>query len=476
VADTITIEQVATAIGAPKPIATMTKDWSEKRIALWGALYACEEVTETLELADGTHRRRRRTLSMPKRVCEDWAALVWTEKSGISAAENEAEFLAEWMGERFTSDFASFLEGDVFARGFGAIEQLVEGITVDAAGRAIITPGTTTLSYDLIPADSIIPLAWRRGEVTSAAFVSWGDARADVRIHAATADGWSVTNRAFVLKGGKLSEADLAEGVAESITFPGAPQMFHCVKPAITNNADRRSPFGVSVFANAVDQLEVVDLIYDNLANDFRLGRKAVFMADTMLRRGAKTDAYPMGQPIPPDKDLADLFMVVQDATGEQKQAITEHNPMLRVTENTEALSAALSLLSNAVGMGAERYVYRGETVATATQIISENSELYRNRARHVEQIGAALIEACECALWFGKNLLKLDVDPEAEVTIVTDDSVIEDDTTRITRGLTLVSAGVLSRKKFLMDYMGMTEEEALEELAAMGSEAPTLV
>jgi A118 family predicted phage portal protein len=465
----ITIKQVAEAIGAPDAAAK----WAEN-MARWNSIYACEKTTDTIQLADGTYSRRKRSLSMGKRGCEDWASLLWTENSELTTDDAEAEVISGFLGDDFDSEFAEFLEAEVFAAGFGAIDVMLDGLKVSASGE-VSADASTTMTRDLVPADSIIPLKWHRSVISEVAFVSWEASGVTVREHRKTPTGYRIVNRAFRLAGQKLSEVEVPEGIAPFLDFPGAPPLFAILRPATKNNIDKRSPFGISVLANAEDQLEVVDLVYDNLANDFRLGSKKVFILDTMLRRGTPTTEHPGGVPILPDKSNSDMYIVLRDSQAEGKNAISEHNPALRVADNTTALDAALSLFSTAIGMGAERYVYRGETVATATQIVSENSELFRNRRKHLTAIESALVQVCRGALWIAANLMGAIVNYEADITLTADDSVIEDDTARISRGLLLVDR-VISKRMFLTDYMGLTPEAADTELAAMRGELPTLI
>lgn len=455
----VTIGQVAKAIGAPDA----AKDWAE-HVEQWDGLYRCQrpEIILYDQLGREVRKRYRRSLGMPKRICEDWAGLLWSEHAGLECEdEATAEFLiGMFSGPAFISRYLQHLER-TFAYGTGAVELLIEDMTVSPAG------AVDMIGSRLVPtfatARSILPLSWAHDAIDEVAFVSYLDTkRVVVREHRKRpGGGYVLTNRAYKLVAANLTPDELPAGLAESVDLPGAPPLFVIDRPAIVNNVDPASPYGVSIFANAIDHLDALDVAFDNFAEDFALGGKMVFVPDTMIRKDSA------GNEIPPQREKRNLFAIVEDPAGGTDGAkITEYNPDLRVTDNITAIDAALSLVSNAVGMGAERYRYRSETIATATQIVSENAELFRNRSRHLMLTAANLEHIARSALWCASTLLGVGVDPYAEITVRSDDSVIEDDGARIKRGLEYLGAGGISQRTFLVDYYGMTEDEADAEVA----------
>jgi len=465
----VDIVKVAEAIEAPPEAVEAVKTWAPN-IARWSTMYACARVRLVLDLIDGTHTRRRRTLGMTKRVCEDWSGLLWTENAIVTADEEktpEALFLEAMFGERFAPLFSTHLERD-FAMGFGAVEVLVDDMLVSADG-SVLPSADTGIALSMVPAGNIVPLKWSAEGVTEAAFVSASKDYVDVRIYL---DGPRVINRRF--SADALKEMALPEGIAPEIAFDGAPQLFRCHAPAIANNIDAASPFGMSVFGNAEDHFDTLDLVWDNFGEDFDLGGKMVFLPETMLRRSTTVDDPVTGKKaiIPPQRDKRNLFVALEDPSGGgiagSPSSIHEHNPTLRVEENAKGLDVALSMVSTAVGMGAERYIYREGAIQTATQIVSENSELFRNRRKHLLAVSSMLADIARAALWCGSNIAGLPLNTEAEVVVRSDDSVIEDDASRQNRGMEKVQAGVMTVERYLVEYEGMAAEDAVKEAAKL--------
>ena len=57
------------------------------------------------------------------------------------------------------------------------------------------------------------------------------------------------------------------------------------------------------------------------------------------------------------------------------------------------------------------------------------------------------------------------------EVKVQFDDSIIQDRQQDINQGTMLVGAGLMSKKKFMMDTLGYTEEDADKEIAQIAEE-----
>ena len=57
------------------------------------------------------------------------------------------------------------------------------------------------------------------------------------------------------------------------------------------------------------------------------------------------------------------------------------------------------------------------------------------------------------------------------ETKVVFDDSILQDRQTNINEGILLTTSGLMSKKRFLMEKLGYTEEEALQELEEIANE-----
>ena len=140
-------------------------------------------------------------------------------------------------------------------------------------------------------------------------------------------------------------------------------------------------------------------------------------------------------------------------------QNLTEVDMTIRAQEHELGIQRSLDLLSLKCGMGTGRYKFENGGVKTATEVISDKSDLYQNRQKNVIILEAALV-GMALAVAF------LDNKAEPEVTVDFDDSIIEDTNTTIDRNIKLVNAGLRSKLTAIMEIDKCTESEAKKELA----------
>lgn len=163
------------------------------------------------------------------------------------------------------------------------------------------------------------------------------------------------------------------ECIPAAIHTDSEKRLFVIDRPNIANNIDYRLPVGVSVFANAIDALRGVDCVYDCYINEFENGPMilAVKMAAT---------SYETGKPTFDSRDRR-FFLLPEDAS--QGDIIEPISPPLRTDKLNLGLQDQLNMLSSKCGFGETYYRFNGGSVATATQVISENSTMFRTIKKH---------------------------------------------------------------------------------------------
>ena len=388
------------------------------------------------QVRDGMH--------MAKQVCQDWASLLFNERVEI-VPEDEAfaKALAYVLDRNFFRHRANQLIELTFALGTGAF---VEYLDFDGE-----------VAIDYVRGDCIYPLAWDNGEITECAFASLrqdGDKqRYYVNIHALADNGtYVVSNHLIDKKGG--TPVDLPDGVTPEVLTGSPLPRFQIITPNIVNNVDLDSPFGISVYANAISRLKKVDLIFDSGNNEFSLGRKRIIVPEHMTTRMTTEN---MEIQVFDPNDVAFYALPVGDSTDQRPIDLTGQ---LRISEHSQGLQDALNYLSEGVGLGADRYEYRQGGAKTATEVVSEKSDLYQNLQRHELILEKALRDLCRVvAEMTGHN-------PDQAIAISFDDSIINDRSTDIEEAIRLTTAGLQSRQQAIMDLFGLTEEQAQAELA----------
>lgn len=402
---------------------------------------------------------KRLSLGMAKRVCEDWANLLMNEKTDIVLGDEKSQETIERIFER--NKFWRRANKNVekyFALSIGAWVVSVENLPVNERGEIISRDGDVKIN--LLHGENIVPITIENEEVTECAFLSTNTNYADIVLHIKNErnEYLIVSLRAYGKNGDY--KADM-ENIQIFDTKSSTP-WFVILQPHIANNIDINSPLGISVFANSIDTLKEIDLVFDSLANEFALGKKRIFINEIPnFKRDPVT-----GEEIP-IFDSNDVVLYQLPEAEDGKQSIVDVTQDLRVTEHKDGLQQLLNLLSYQCGFGTEHYKFDGGSVSTATQIISENSEMFRNIKKQEILIEDALVSLVHAVAYAVNNFTADHINDE-NVNITFDDSIIEDKASEIANDRLDVQLGVMSKAEYRAKWYGETEEEAQRKIDEM--------
>ena len=405
-----------------------------------------------------TTKQKRYRLGMAKKVCEDWANLMLNEKVAIKAGEYESR-LNEILQENNFRVRGNQIVEMAFALGTAAFVEYKDG-----DGNVVI---------DFIRADMIYPISWDNGDIVECVFgsnrVSNGKEIIYLQIHRKggkldpdnedeeNPDTYYIENKYIDAKSGK--ELDPPDNVMPIIDTGYESPLFQIIMPNICNNVDLDSPLGISVYANSISQLKGCDLVYDSYMNEFVLGRKRILVPLSQAKRQMQEDGISA-----PAFDPEDTVYYLLPDDRNNSQSLTEVDMTIRAQEHELGIQRSLDLLSLKCGMGTGRYQFENGGVKTATEVISDKSDLYQNRQKNVIILEAALIGMAQAVAFLDNGSVPV-------VTVDFDDSIIEDTNTTIDRNIKLVEGGLRSKLSAIMEINKCTEPEARKELKRIAEE-----
>ena len=212
------------------------------------------------------------------------------------------------------------------------------------------------------------------------------------------------------------------------------------------------------VYANAIDSMKGVDIAFDSYVNEFVLGKKRV-----MVKPSAQE--YLDGEPVFDPDDLA-YYVLPEDIEG--GAIIQPIDMQLRTAEHSEAIRIQLNLLSSKCGFGENHYRFDRGSITTATQVISENSTMFRTIKKHEIILESAIKELCRIILHMGNTAMGAGLNEDAEVTIDFDDSIIEDKTTERNNDRQDLAAGIMNDWEYRMKWYNEDEATAKKMLPKM--------
>lgn len=418
----------------------------------------------------------RYALGMAKRVCEDIADLLLNERVTMTI-EGEAtdEFVKKVLLDNSFDELGNEYQEWKAALGTVAYVVYVKDAIVDETGQ--MSGGSVGINY--VDAANIYPTSWQNKVVSECIFTfpkiykrkkyvhfqyhkleeMPGEGRKQYVIENAVVE--STTGAGKELTPKEWEEIPVFSGLAERIETGSDQPLFIIDRLNIVNNADEdaTNPMGVALFANGIDIIRKLDLEYDSYANEFSLGRKRIFVAPELL-------TTENGSAVFDSRDTV-FYELPEDyfKNAESREAMHEVNMELRIEEHSNAICDDLNWLSLKCGFGTDRYKFENGGVKTATEVISENSDMYRSLVKHELILERVLIQLIRTIIRVGISMGISGLNEDAEVTINFDDSIIEDKTTERKNDRQDVAMGALSVAEYRAKWMGETLEEAQKKL-----------
>ena len=409
------------------------------------------------------------TAGMAKTVAENWADLLMSDKVTITL-EGTAEqsfFDAVCQANNF-HQLMNRYEEYTFALGTSAVVARVTDLQVDEEGRALSSASGICLDY--VRASEIFPLSWRNGMIRECAFASShshnGSSYVYLQIHHLDDSGnYVIENHLYEEVNENLCEVPLNSVPAYADVAPvfhtHSDQPFFVINvPNVANNLDPDIPLGISIYANAIDQLKDCDNIFDSLNSEFVLGRKRIMVKPEALK---SLD----GEPLFDANDLV-FYLLPEDSSN--GSTVKEIEANLRTEEHFTGLQTALNMLALKTGFGSNHWLFDSGHITTATQVVAANSEEFRTQCKHEIVLEQVLIDLARIILRLGNAYLGQSLNEDVEISVDFDESVIEDKTADFERDCRMLELGVLGKDEFRAKWLNedlKTSTKAIHEITA---------
>lgn len=411
---------------------------------------------------------KRYSLGMGKKLCEDWANLLMNEKVQITLeGQKEQEFIDRVLTENNFTVKANEMQEMKSALGTVAYIPRVIGQEINEGGE--IVPGNASgIILDYVTIENIYPLAWQNGFISECAFSSVvtrnGHDYLYLQIHRKDEGGsYIIDNRIYRYNNEMLSDERLTnvkgfENIPPVVHTGNDKRQFVIDRLNIANNFNYLLPTGIAVYANAIDVLQGVDIAYDSYVNEFRLGKKRIMVKPSAAK-------YLDGEPVFDPSDVA-FYVLPEDVSD--GAIITPIDMTLRTAEHNTGIQDQLNILSSKCGFGETYYRFDGGSVATATQVISENSTMFRTIKKHEVILFSVIEELCRILLRLGNTAMNAGLDENVKVSIDFDDSIIVDTESQRAQDRQDVNMGVMSVLEYRMKWYGEDEDTAKAALPKM--------
>lgn len=418
----------------------------------------------------------RYALGMAKRISEDMANLLLNEKVVITIKDQASEaFVKKVLEQNAWPELGNEFQERKAALGTVAYVVQIKDAVADDTGN--LTGGSVGINY--VDAANIYPTSWQNRMVSECIFTFPKTCKRKKYLHiqhhklenvpGEERKQYVVENTVLECTAGAGTELMPDQwnnipdfnGLAERVETGTDQPLFVIDRLNAVNNADEdiSNPMGISLFANGIDIIKKIDLEYDSYANEFSLGRKRIFVAPEFL---TAADGSPVFDP-----DDSVFYELPEDyfKNAESKEAIHEVNMELRVEEHSKAINDDLNWLSLLCGFGTNRYKFENGSVKTATEVISEDSDMYRTLTKHELVLERVLSQLVRMIIRAGISTGVPGLNGDTEITITFDDSIIQDKETERKNDRQDVAMGAMRLDEYRAKWYGETEGQAKQNL-----------
>lgn len=413
--------------------------------------------------------QQRYTMNMAKEISEEWADILWSEKCNISFEDEKAQENANELINEL--DLYVLINNAIEKSGAlgteGAVVSVYDIIANEDGMTLDVSNAKTRI--DLVDVDWIFPLSWNNKEITECAFGSVeyikGKKHIVLSVHQLNEAGnYVIKNHLFSENNGNLTEIKGIDNTINEFDTKSNVKWFAIFKPLITNNLFNNSPFGIPYYANAIDNLKAVDISFDALKNEIVDGRRRTFVRADMF-------SYDDGeQKLVFDPNDTTVYQLPDGATKDD--LIQSDSDDLRTDKQINTLNTQLNILGKKCGFGENYYHFDGNTLSTATQVVSSNSKMFRRKKKLEVGYESSIYDLFNAVAYASSTFGQYDINADG-LKITFDDSIVEDKEAESIRARAEVSAGLKSKVEYRVQIFGETEEVAKQKIAEIKANNP---
>ena len=316
------------------------------------------------------------------------------------------------------------------------------------------------------------------GKITGAVFVSQKVKGEDIYTrlehHSLQGTNYFIINKAFKSK----NEDDLGDEIPlgqveewkniqdktkiEHVEKP----LFAYYKPPMANNIETKSPLGISVYAKAENLIKDADIQYGRTMWEYEASEKAIYASTEALRQRHK-NGISLWE-IPKLKER--LFRSVDIVKANGEELFHDYSPEVRDEAFWRGLNKILERIEFNCALAYGTLSEPTYSDKTATEIKASKQRSFTTVSRMQENLQDAL-EDLLYAIDVLTTLYRLAPTGTYQASFEWGDSVLTDTEKEQMLQMQEVGQGLRSRLKYIMWRYGLTEEQALQELARIQEE-----
>ncbi|WBX81302.1 phage portal protein [Virgibacillus salarius] len=259
-------------------------------------------------------------------------------------------------------------------------------------------------------------------------FHEWAKGENNENVYLITNELYKSNNKAEIGKRVPLSE--LHEGLQEKTPIRKLTRTnFNYLKPSGFNNINPHSPLGLGIADNSISTLTKINDTHDQFWWEIKMGQRTVFVSDQMLSTIPDEAGNPPKQVFDPDVNVYKSAHM-----GDGKEPVKDVTSDIRTEQYISAINQSLRTLEMELKLSVGTFSFDGQSVKTATEVVSENSLTYRTRNDHVYEVEQFIkglvistLELAKATTWKGEPLFNGEIPTAEHIGVDFDDGVFQD-------------------------------------------------
>lgn len=253
------------------------------------------------------------------------------------------------------------------------------------------------------------------------------------------------------------------ENLQDEVEMKGFTRpIFVYIKLAGKNNFNISSPLSLGIIDNAKRQLIDINEKYDQFMREIEEAGRKILASDSFFKV-----RYEEGMPIKRFDSKTSVFQRMKS----DEPFIDEFAPSLRSKEFIDSINFILRTIELQTGFSSGTFSFDGQSVKTATEIISENSETFATRSDNVLIVEEALKELVVTIFELASSYNIFSSEKKFGINIDFDDGVFQSQDAKADYYAKLTTLGLTSKKLAIQKIQGVTEKQAKEILKEIQDE-----
>lgn len=422
----------------------------EARVSEWLDIYKGPTKKYKIKIYNGKKYNNYtiKSLNLPTQVCGDLADFFFNEKLDITIDKPAVQ-----------KKINECLEQNNFLHNSNKLMQLVKAL---GTGALVAYLDNNILKINYMKAPNIVILKANADDVIDVLF--WSKTKTKdgyeytFNLHILDNEGYIIYNAKKIEKDKSVIDIDLG-GMAEIHTHSYMPRFGMLFTPEV-NNFDIDSPYGISCYANAIDEMFVTDRAYDSMDNEIYLGKKRIYVSTGAMdfNTNEENEIVPVFDP----NDVTHYALPGED----NKELIKETTGDLRIDAISSAVQYNLNIVTSKVGLGHNYYKFKdGEVYVNTDNVISSNSDVYRKIKKQQNIITKAITNLIYAIAEL------IGIKQKFSVSIFYDDSIIEDTEKTQRQAQSEYNSELISKAQYYRDVYKLKDAEAIKFAQQMNKE-----